>query len=63
MTTSAFGFKQVCTKAFILCPNLKFDPEATVNYFLKCYRGIKAERHIQKCIPMSISKKKTKKKE
>lgn len=41
MTSSSFGFKQVYTRGLILCPNLKFGPEATVNYFLKCYREIK----------------------
>lgn len=41
MTTSSFGFKQVYTRGLVLCPNLKFDPDATVNCFLNCYAEMK----------------------
>lgn len=39
MTKSTFGFKQVHARGFVLCPNLKFDPE--VCYFLLGDRDIK----------------------
>lgn len=46
MKTSSFGFKQVQARGLVLCPNLKFDPEVTVCYFLVCYRDIKRLSHI-----------------